>query len=69
LRNFEQQVALPCCPKHRSFFDLQMTLDARQLGIPASAIPPLPQQPTQADLLDTRERLQGVVASFLSAGL
>lgn len=47
----------------------QMAVDARALGIPASAIPQLPERPTEADLRAVRERLAGIVASFLSAGL
>lgn len=46
-----------------------MAVDARALGIPASAIPQLPERPTEADLRAVRERLAGIVASFLSAGL
>lgn len=47
----------------------QMAADARTLGIPASAIPQLPAQPTAAELQAARDRLAGMMASFLSAGL
>ncbi|KAL4426973.1 hypothetical protein ABPG77_009534 [Micractinium sp. CCAP 211/92] len=47
----------------------EMAADARQLGIPASAIPALPDHPTAEQLRAARERLEGMVASFLSAGL
>ncbi|PRW55894.1 type VII secretion [Chlorella sorokiniana] len=47
----------------------QMAADAQTLGIPASAIPQLPAQPTAAELRAARDRLSGMMASFLSAGL
>ncbi len=47
----------------------QMVADARELGIPGSAIPPLPPRPTEAELRAARDRLAGMIASFLSAGL
>jgi len=46
-----------------------MQRDARDLGIPASAIPALPPQPTAEQLRAARERLEGMIASFLSSGL
>lgn len=53
------------CPTH----PLQMAADARELGVPASAIPPLPPNPSAADVRAARDRLSGLLASFLSAGL
>ena len=46
-----------------------MVADARNLGIPASAIPQLPARPTAAELRAARDRLAGMMASFLSAEL
>ena len=46
-----------------------MVADARDLGIPASAIPQLPTNPTEAELRAARDRLAGMIASFLSSGL
>lgn len=48
---------------------VQMAADARELGIPTSAIPALPARPTEEELRAARERLSGIMASFLSAGL
>lgn len=47
----------------------QMAADARELGVPASAIPPLPPNPSAADVRAARDRLSGLLSSFLSAGL
>lgn len=47
----------------------QMVADARQLGIPAYALPTLPSQPTADELRSARDRLAALMASFLSAGL
>ena len=47
----------------------QMARDARELGIPASAIPQLPASPGKEELRRARDRLSGIMASFLSAGL
>ncbi|GIL54095.1 hypothetical protein Vafri_9653 [Volvox africanus] len=46
-----------------------MVEDARQLGIPASAIPPLTSRATAEDIRVARGNLQDLIASFLSAGL
>jgi hypothetical protein len=46
-----------------------MSSHARQLGIPASAIPPLAPDAGAAELHAARVALEGMVASFLSAGL
>jgi hypothetical protein len=46
-----------------------MVADARDLGIPASAIPQLPANPTEPELRAARDRLAGMIASFLSSGL
>ena len=48
---------------------VQMAADARQLGIPASAIPALPAQPGADDVRTARARLEAIIASFLSAAL
>ncbi|KAI3436851.1 hypothetical protein D9Q98_006261 [Chlorella vulgaris] len=47
----------------------QMAADANQLGIPTTAIPTLPPHPSAADLRVARRHLEGIIASFLSAGL
>ncbi|GLI68445.1 hypothetical protein VaNZ11_012864 [Volvox africanus] len=46
-----------------------MVEDARRLGIPASAIPPLTTRATAEDIRLARGNLQDMIASFLSAGL
>ena len=75
-RRRPQVVPAWACPGPRhlvannpAIYPVQMAADARQLGIPASAIPALPAQPTAEQLRAARERLEGMVASFLSAGL
>ena len=47
----------------------QMASDARDIGIPASAIPALPDNPTKEDLRRARDLLNGIIQSFLSSGL
>lgn len=47
----------------------QMAQDARDIGIPASAIPSLPDNPSKEDLKSARDRLNGIIQSFLSSGL
>jgi hypothetical protein len=47
----------------------QMAADARDLGIPASAIPQLPPAAGAAELRAARDLLAGIVASFASSGL
>lgn len=47
----------------------QMGDDAQAMGIPASAIPPLPTNPTAAQVRSARDHLAGMIASFLSSGL
>ncbi len=46
-----------------------MAAHARELGVPASAIPPLPAGASASEVAAARERLEGLLASFLSAGL
>lgn len=48
---------------------LSLAAEARKLGIPASAIPPLPPGIDTERLRAARENLEGMIASFLSAGL
>ena len=60
------QVWLAHCLFHLCAAPLQ---EALTLGIPSSAIPELPAQPTAQDLRTARERLEGMVQSFLSAAL
>ena len=43
--------------------------DARDLGIPASAIPALPSSATAEDILHAQMHLEAMICSFLSAGL
>lgn len=43
--------------------------DAERLGIPRSAIPPLPPAVDAERLRRARENLEGMIQSFLSAGL
>ena len=47
----------------------QMAVDARRMGVPAYAIPELPPSPSAEQLRAARDRLSGLLASFLSAGL
>lgn len=47
----------------------RMALDAQDLGVPASAIPQLHDAPTEAQLREARDRLDGIIASFASSGL
>jgi hypothetical protein len=47
----------------------QMSRDAQELGIPASAIPPLSANPTKEELRQARDHLDRMMQSFLSAGL
>ena len=47
----------------------EMCSDARIMGIPASALPQLPQNPTKEDLRSARDYLNLMIQSFLSAGL
>uniref|UniRef100_A0A7S0WLT3 Methyltransferase type 11 domain-containing protein n=1 Tax=Chlamydomonas leiostraca TaxID=1034604 RepID=A0A7S0WLT3_9CHLO len=46
-----------------------MVHDAQALGIPASVIPALPPGASAADIRGARDTLQGMLASYLSAGL
>ncbi|GLC48121.1 hypothetical protein PLESTB_000061300 [Pleodorina starrii] len=43
--------------------------DARELGIPSSAIPELPATATAEQIRSARDHLRAILASFLSAGL
>lgn len=43
--------------------------EAMEMGIPASAIPPIPGSPTRQELLDARDHLNGMIASFQSANI
>jgi hypothetical protein len=43
--------------------------EAEELGIPSSAIPPLPADADAAAVKQIRDHLQNMIASFLSAGL
>lgn len=56
---------MPCPPTLAP----QMAADVQQLGVPASAIPPLPPNATEAEVRAARDLLSGMLASFLSAGL
>jgi hypothetical protein len=47
----------------------QMAADARDLGIPASAIPQFPPAANAAELRAARDLLADIVASFASSGL
>jgi hypothetical protein len=47
----------------------QMASEARTFGIPASAIPPLPDPLEEKGLRAARATLDGIIASFLSSGL
>jgi len=47
----------------------QMATEARSFGIPASAIPPLPDPLEEKGLRAARDTLDGIIASFLSSGL
>lgn len=48
----------------------QMATEARSFGIPASAIPPLPDPLIdEKELRAARDTLEGIIASFLSSGL
>ena len=47
----------------------RMALDAQDLGIPATAIPQLPDAPTEEQLREARDRLDGIIASFASSCL
>ena len=47
----------------------QLANDAVVIGIPHSAIPPLPQNPTKQELRGARDLLNGMIQSFLSSGL
>lgn len=47
----------------------QMAEDAHKLGIPRSAIQCLPERPTKEELRAARDHLDGMIQSFLSAGL
>lgn len=60
---------LSCGAAPTACLPAQMVADARDLGIPASAIPQLPTNPTEAELRAARDRLAGMIASFLSSGL
>ena len=46
-----------------------MAAHARSLGVPASAIPALAPGAGRAEVVAAREALEGLLASFLSAGL
>lgn len=46
-----------------------LAAQACDMGIPASAIPPLPHDGTAQQVQDAHEHLQNMLASFLSAGL
>lgn len=48
---------------------LALARDAERMGIPRSAIPPLPPAVDAEKLRQARERLEGMIASFLSACL
>lgn len=48
---------------------LMMAREAMEMGIPASAIPPIPGSPTRQELLDARDHLNGMIASFQSANI
>ncbi len=43
--------------------------DAMAMGLPASAIPPLPQEVNADALREARKRLSLIIASFTSSGL
>ncbi len=46
-----------------------MCSDAQALGIPRSAIPPLPPNASAESIRQARDHLEAMMASFLSAGL
>ena len=39
------------------------------VGLPESAVPPLPERPTQADIKQAADRLRRIIQSFESAAL
>lgn len=46
-----------------------MRTEAMQMGIPGSAVPGLPENPTADDIRSARKLLSGIIASFLSANI
>ena len=46
-----------------------LAAEARALGVPDHAIPPLPDPPSRDGLRAARDRLSGIIASMLSSGL
>jgi CRP/FNR family transcriptional regulator len=47
----------------------QMARDAQAMGIPASAVPPLPAEADAEAVRQARDLLRGIIASFVSSGL
>ena len=46
-----------------------MRKEATSMGIPASAVPVLPDEPQLEDIRKARELLSGIIASYLSANI
>ena len=46
-----------------------MRKEATSMGIPASAVPVLPNEPQLEDIRKARELLSGIIASYLSANI